>query len=678
MKKTVMIIALAMLVCLMSFALADGTDKFLGKWVCNNVIVDGKTYTMFDVDAELEAAVLSDGTALVHTVFDHISDDLTGVWAAEGDNMIVTDGQVYMLFTMNAAGKLVVKSDSADFILDHLHSVEINEENFPDEYFRWYVGNNAGGADRLLVDYELNYVTELYIYDRGITDLKGIEFFTNLRELDCGNNQLTKLDVSKNTKLTSLSCYGNQLTELDVRKNTKLTELSCSGNQLTQLDVSKCKALKELDCSHNMITKLNVNSNKKLERLACGHNQLTSVNVSKNAKLIQLSTSWNQLTSVDVSKNAALLSLDVTGNKLSEIDVSHNPLLSDLECGSNPLTKLDISKNPELTGLYCEGIGLTKLDVTQHPRLRRLICRDNRLTALNVSANPNLEKLDCANNLLTSLDVSKNTKLTELDCSNNYLAALDLSKNTELNDYHLTCEGNRAQLGTKDGTIPFIDLPGFNVKKAVSIKFTADDGSKATVKKGKTQFTVKKSGVITYTYKADSKRGLSRTFSIKVDFLKPEITSVTLRKKSYAYTGSPIEPTMVVKAKVDGKAVKLTKDDYTVTYENNVEAGTAKVIVEGQGSYQGTITKTFTITPVKILKVALSNYELPYNGKARKPVPTVTAKVGGQLVTLEKDRDYTVKYENNKQPGTATVTVTGKGNYTGTITMTFTIVAPEE
>ncbi|MBQ7184442.1 MAG: hypothetical protein IJR97_10715, partial [Clostridia bacterium] len=69
-----------------------------------------------------------------------------------------------------------------------------------------------------------------------------------------------------------------------------------------------------------------------------------------------------------------------------------------------------------------------------------------------------------------------------------------------------------------------------------------------------------------------------------------------------------------------------------------------------------------------------SKYELPYNGKGRKPVPTVTAKAGGQTVTLEKDKDYTVKYENNKQPGTATVTITGKGNYTGTIVKTFMIV----
>ena len=671
MKKILCLIIMIFSVFLIMSALADDTDKFLGKWVCYNVIVDGKTYTMSSIEAELDMAVLTDGTAAVHTSFNHYGNNFTGVWAAEGNDMIVTDGESYMLFTMNASGNLVLSSDGADFILDHLHTIEINEENFPDENFRWYVSHNDGGSDRLLTDYEISCITELYLQGEEISDLTGIEIFTDLRELYCGNNKLTKLDVSKNRKLTSLSCYDNQLTELDVSKNTKLTNLVCSGNRLTKLDVSKCKALKELDCSHNMITKLNVSSNKKLERFSCGNNQLTGINVSKNPALLYFSVSYAQLTNIDVSRNAALISLDVTGNKLTEIDVSHNPALCGLDCGYNPLTRLDLSKNPEMTHLYCEGIGLTKLDVRGQTNLRRLICRDNRLTTLDLTANPSLEVLNCSGNLLTELNLRKNKSLSELYCTDNHLAALDLTRNVKIY-YGRACGGNCYPVTTKDGRIMFTSLPGFSIKKAADIKFTADSGSTKAFKKTKTAFVVKESGVITYTYKMNP--GAFETFSIRVDFLKPEITTVTLRKKSYAYTGSPIEPTMVVKAKVDGKAVKLSASDYTVTYENNVDAGTATVIVEGQGSYGGRIEKTFTITPVKILKVELSKYELPYNGKGRKPVPTVTAKAGGQTVTLEKDRDYTVKYENNKQPGTATVTITGKGNYTGTIVKTFMIV----
>ena len=702
MKKALCVILLIVSVCLLSYALADDTDKFLGKWICHNLIVDGKTYTMSSIDSELELAVLSNGTAKVYTHFNGTIGVHEGVWFAEDNDIVVTDGQSYMLFSMNASGKLVLSAQEAEFILDHVYAVEINERNFPDENFRKYLEryfDGTYGGDSLLTDTELNTRDkEMRIYEAWeISDLTGIEYFPNLRVLDCQNNHLASLDLSGNKELREIYLNSNQMTSLNVSNCTKLTYLDCSNNQLTELDVSKNKKLKELYCDGNSLPALNVSKNTNLEWLACGDNRLTKLDVSRNKKLKQLSCSNNQLTILDLSRNADLDSLDFSGNRLTGIDLSYNPLISGLFCSDNPLTGLDISKNPDVSALFCERCGLSRLDLSGHPKLRYLICNGNRLTSLDVSGNTELYRFECSDNLLTSLDLtnnkalyemrcsnnrltvldmSKNKQLKMLDCSNNRLAALDVSKNKQLGDLGFICDGNRFEIGTKDGTIPFTDLPGFNIKKAASIKFTADDGSKATVKKGKTQFTVKKSGVITYTYKADSKRGFSCTFSIRVDFLKPDITSVTLKKKSYPYTGRPIEPTMVVKAKADGKAVKLSASDYTVTYENNVDAGTATVIVEGQGSYGGRIEKTFTITPVKILKVELSKYELPYNGKGRKPVPTVTAKAGGQTVTLEKDKDYTVKYENNKQPGTATVTVTGKGNYKGTIVKTFTITAP--
>ena len=693
MKKALCVILVIVSVCLLSYALADDTDKFLGKWICSRVIVDGKTIPIDSVNAELELAVRTDGTALVYMKQGYTVDRFEGAWLAEGNALAVTDGQSYMLFTMNTSGELLLSGDGFEFILVHQDTIQIDAEHFPDEKFRELVKHFDFTNDGLLNDEEIKCAREFDFAGREIADATGIGIFTNLETLTCYNNSLTRLDLSKNTKLKYLYCGQNKLTELNVSKCTKLIELSCSENPLKKLDVSKCKALKNLECDYNELTKLNVNSNKKLESLSCGHNQLTSINVSKNAKLIRLNANSNQLTSVDVSHNAALRflsveinkltdidvshntalnNLGIEGNKLTDIDLSHNPQLIGLDCSFNPLTRLDLSKNPEMTDLFCEGIGLTTLDVSGLTMLWRLKCKDNRLTALDLTANTKLEILDCSGNLLTNLNLRKNRQLTELYCTDNRLAALDLIKNGRVYAYSLACGGNCFPVTTKDGNILFTSLPGFSIKKATDIKFTADSGAKKAFKKTKTAFVVKESGVITYTYKINL--AYTETFSIRVEFLKPEISTVTLKKKSYPYTGSPIEPTMVVKAKVDGKAVKLSASDYTVTYENNVDAGTATVIVEGQGSYGGRIEKTFTITPVKILKVELSKYELPYNGKGRKPVPTVTAKAGGQTVTLEKDKDYTVKYENNKQPGTATVTITGKGNYTGTIVKTFMIV----
>ena len=129
--------------------------------------------------------------------------------------------------------------------------VAIDNTNFPDANFRTIVKNFDTNKDGNLSDTEIAAVEKIYCTKKGITNLKGIEYFTALKKLKCFENQLTSLDVSKNTALTYLDCYSNQLTSLDVSKNTALTGLYCSNNQLTELDVSKNTALTELNCSKN-------------------------------------------------------------------------------------------------------------------------------------------------------------------------------------------------------------------------------------------------------------------------------------------------------------------------------------------------------------------------------------------------------------------------------------------
>lgn len=96
-------------------------------------------------------------------------------------------------------------------------------------------------------------VTEIDVSRRQIKSLAGIEAFTDLKELDCGNNQLTVLDVSKNINLQHLDFGRNQLTVLDVSKNINLVDLACYGNQLTVLDVSKNVDLLYFWCYNNPI-----------------------------------------------------------------------------------------------------------------------------------------------------------------------------------------------------------------------------------------------------------------------------------------------------------------------------------------------------------------------------------------------------------------------------------------
>ncbi len=272
--------------------------------------------------------------------------------------------------------------------------VKIDAAHFPDEKFRESI---LDGLDKdkngYLSTKEAAEATSLQCESEGITSLKGIEYLTELTLLDCSNNQLTELDVSKNTKLEWLNCGGNALTKLDVSKNTKLETLSCGGNALTKLDVSKNTALDELLCSSNQLTKLDVSNNTALAFLNCYINQLTELDLSNNPELVYLDCEVCKLKKLNVRKNTKLETLYCDVNQLTELDVSGCAKLYNLDCGGNQLTKLDVSKNTALAYLYCNSNQLTSLDMSGCKELRYLYCYNNKLAELNISGNPNIIKV---------------------------------------------------------------------------------------------------------------------------------------------------------------------------------------------------------------------------------------------------------------------------------------------
>ena len=142
--------------------------------------------------------------------------------------------------------------------------------------------------------------------------------------------------------------------------------------------------------------------------------------------------------------------------------------------------------------------------------------------------------------------------------------------------------------------------------------------------------------------------------------------SVTLSTSIYAYDGKAKTPS--VNVKVNGKTLK--KDtDYTVSYSNNTKVGTAKVTITGKGNYTGSVSKTYSIKN-NFKKATVSSISTKaFTGK--NITQSITVKYNGK--TLKKGTDYTVSYSNNKNIGTATVKITGKCSYTGTITKTFKI-----
>lgn len=184
---------------------------------------------------------------------------------------------------------------------------------------------------------KIRAVTELRLdgYDISdkLTDLSDIKYFTGLTVLECSNNHLMSLDVSKNTALESLDCGDNQLTTLDVSNNTELATLDCGQNALTVLDMSKNTELILLWCDDNKLTTLDVSKNTALTDLRCNNNNLTDLDVTNNTELTYLDCSNQSITSLNVSKNTKLQVFICNGNDLAELDITNNTALKELFCG---------------------------------------------------------------------------------------------------------------------------------------------------------------------------------------------------------------------------------------------------------------------------------------------------------------------------------------------------------
>ena len=154
---------------------------------------------------------------------------------------------------------------------------------------------------------------------------------------------------------------------------------------------------------------------------------------------------------------------------------------------------------------------------------------------------------------------------------------------------------------------------------------------------------------------------------------KPVAPTVTLSKTSYTYDGDMHRPNVTVK--VDGNVLKASQD-YTVEYPAGmINVGVYKVKVTLKGKYEGILYASFEIKKGganDLGNASVGGVSLSYGYSGKSYTPAVTVKLGG--VTLTKETDYTVKYENNVNPGTAKITVTGKGKYTGRRIKTFEIV----
>ena len=352
--------------------------------------------------------------------------------------------------------------------------VAITSANFPDDNFRAYISQqHDGNGDGILSDEEISYLEDINVENMGISSLQGIEYFTNLKGLQCSYNNISELNVTNNVLLEYLGCMNNALTALDVTHNPALKGLNLlnliddsnedgsshfseeySRNNLTELDVTHNPNLEVLLIDGSSISQLDVSHNPELRVLHCIDNNLSVLDVSHCPKLESLLPCNNNLSVLDVRNNTALISLDVAGNPVTALDVRNNPRLRSLCYNMTHVRTADVSNNPELVDLSfwstdlealdvrnctkleflrCHDSNVSSLTLGNHPNLRELCCNNNQLTGmLNLSGCPALEVVEASYNRLDSIDVTACTRLIRLRLRDNKIDEIDLTRNAEL------------------------------------------------------------------------------------------------------------------------------------------------------------------------------------------------------------------------------------------------------
>jgi Leucine-rich repeat (LRR) protein len=431
---------------------------------------------------------------------------LTSLNLKNGKNTILS-----MLDTRNNSGLYCILVDDVTYAVDNFTQKDATADyslncsstvvytTIPDVKFEEKLialGIDNDGKNGKVKTTSIEYLKSINLQMAEIKDLTGIQDFKNLEVLDCGINNLTMLDITKNLKLTELYCHYNYLSSLDVSKNILLTIIQANKNSLQNFDVSNNKVLADLNVKDNLLTTLNLKNgynSKALYYLTKGNPNLTCILVdnkwysdtnwasSKDAtatyndysctqftsipdvnfekKLIELgydsgtpdgkvlTANIYKITNLDVSASdisdlsgigdfGALVQLECNSNKIKSIDVSKNKLLTKLGIYENQLTALDVTNNTKLVNLQCSINQISNLDLSKNTQLLFLSASLNNLTTIDLSNNSLIKLLYIDRNKLINLDTKNLIDLEWLECGNNNIISLDLSNNTKLKELY--------------------------------------------------------------------------------------------------------------------------------------------------------------------------------------------------------------------------------------------------
>lgn len=217
---------------------------------------------------------------------------------------------------------------------------------------------------------EAQNVSYLDVSNSSIASLSGIEYFTNLRELKCNNNQITTLDARPFTSIRILYCDNNQMTSLLIAGMPNLTTLGCSQNQLSTLDLSNLPSLDGLSCGQNLLTSLNVSELNNLGLLFCSNNQISTLDASNLPNLVTIQCMDNNMTSLTTNNLPLLEDIVCYNNQITSIDASTAPNCMYIDCHNNQLNIL-IVKN---------GRGPGSADFSNNPNIHYICADENEIS----------------------------------------------------------------------------------------------------------------------------------------------------------------------------------------------------------------------------------------------------------------------------------------------------------
>lgn len=306
--------------------------------------------------------------------------------------------------------------------------------NIPDANFKAYlIGNTAinTNLDTEIQVSEANaYTGSMSCNSMNISDLTGIEAFTQITYLSCYGNTLTALNVSQNTLLTTLMCNANfSIATLDLSANTALTHLECNHNALTSLDLSNNPALTWVYCYSNPLTNLN---------MANGNNtNITLFNAANTPNLtcIQVdNVAWSTTNWISPSNIDATASFSTNCNYPCIVNIPDanfkTYLVGNTAINTNGDTEIQCSEASTFTGtINCGNLNISNLTgIQEFVNLTELRCSNNQLTTVDVSGMSTLSIFRCGFNNITSINITGLTALDFLDCSDNSaLTSVDLS-----------------------------------------------------------------------------------------------------------------------------------------------------------------------------------------------------------------------------------------------------------